>query len=292
MIDWNSMRVFDVHSHWGTERGYRLRSDAEKSQQPKVWGSKPAYVTEDEMAAYFRRHRARVILDLGFTKSMPIAQTREYHDYALEVQRNHPDVVFGNWLNIDTRQRAEALAEIGRCAGAGTGFVGFMVSGGSLGAPASDPAFDPFYGLCQEAGIPVLILVGFTGSGAGLPGGGGVLLDHCHPRHVDSVAARYPDLRIIAGRPAWPWQDEMIAILLHKPNVVYELHGWSPKYHTESLKREIPRRLRDRVMFGADYPLFTYERLFADWEAEGYTREVLEKVMYRNAERYFGLTPD
>ena len=31
----------------------------------------------------------------------------------------------------------------------------------------------------------------------------------------------------------------MIAVLLHKPNVWCELHGWSPKFFTEELKREI-----------------------------------------------------
>jgi hypothetical protein len=39
----------------------------------------------------------------------------------------------------------------------------------------------------------------------------------------------------------------MIAILLHKPNVWYELHGWSPKYLTDKPKRESPRRLCERV---------------------------------------------
>ena len=76
-------------------------------------------------------------------------------------------------------------------------------------------------------------------------------------------------------------------MLLHKPNVWYELHGWSPKHFTESLKREIPRRLKHKVMFGGDYPLFKYERLFADWEADGYSQEILEKVMYKNAEAFF-----
>ena len=37
------------------------------------------------------------------------------------------------------------------------------------------------------------------------------------------------ELKILAGRPAWPWQDDMLAVLLHKSNVQYELHGWSPK---------------------------------------------------------------
>ncbi len=30
-------------------------------------------------------------------------------------------------------------------------------------------------------------------------------------------------------------------------------------------------------MFGADYPLFTYERLVDDWQALGYDEEVLEQ---------------
>ena len=128
--------------------------------------------------------------------------------------------------------------------------------------------------------------MGYTGRGAGLPGGQGLLLEHCHPRYLDEVAAGHPDMTIVAGRPAWPWQAETIAVLLHKANVWYELHGWSPKYFAPDLKHEISRRLKDRVMFGADYPLFTYERLVADWKAEGYSDEILEKVFHRNAETF------
>jgi predicted TIM-barrel fold metal-dependent hydrolase len=80
-------------------------------------------------------------------------------------------------------------------------------------------------------------------------------------------------MKIIAGRPAWPWQEEMIAVMLHKPNVWAELHGWSPKYLTDTLKHEISRRFKHRIMFGADYPLFRYERLVQDWHSLGYDQE-------------------
>jgi hypothetical protein len=40
-------------------------------------------------------------------------------------------------------------------------------------------------------------------------------------------------------------------------------------------------------MFGADYPLFTYERLVRDWQGLGFDQAVLEKVFHRNAERFF-----
>ena len=157
-----------------------------------------------------------------------------------------------------------------------------------LGIPPSDPCWDPLYQLAIEAGRPIMILTGLTGIGQGLPGGKGIVLDHAHPRHIDAVAARFPQLRILAARPAYPWQDDMLAVLAHKPNVSYELHGWGPRQYSPALKKAIAGRLADRVMFGCDFPVLRYEKVMADWNAEGYSREVLEKVLYRNAETYFG----
>ena len=92
-------------------------------------------------------------------------------------------------------------------------------------------------------------------------------------------------LTLIAGRPAWPWQSEMIAILLHKGNVYTELHGVSPKRFTDEFKREIRTRLKHKVMFGLDFPMLRYEKIKGDWIAEGYPEDVLENVFHRNAQR-------
>lgn len=280
------MKLIDLHSHWGTKRGYVLRTEAELARQRHTWNSDPKYHSEQEMADYFRSQGVRAILDFGFTKNLPLAEVREYHDYAIATQRAHPDEILGIWCQIDPRSGAAGAAELRRCIEASQGFVGYAASGGS-GFPANDPVHDPFYDVCIEAGRPVMVFVGHTGAGAGLPGGGGIVLDMCHPRYVDALAARRADLNIVTGRPAWPWQDEMISIMLHKPNVYAELHGWSPKYLTDALKREIPRRLKHRVMFGADYPLFAYERLVADWRALGYAEDVLENVFHGNAQKLF-----
>jgi hypothetical protein len=284
------MRLFDLHSHWGTERGYVLRSKEALAQQQKTWNSTPKYDTEDEMAAYFRASGVRAILDFGFTKSLPLDEVIPFHDYALEVQGTFPDAIFGNWLQIDPRLGARGADELRRCIAASTGFVSYCISASGMGYTADDPIYAPFLEVCRAANVPVLALVGHTGAGAGLPGGGGVELELCHPRYIDRMAIRWPDLKIIAGRPAWPWQDEMISVMLHKPNVWSELHGWSPKYLTDALQREIRGRLKDRVMFGADYPLFRYERLVGDWRNLGYDEAVLERVFFRNAEALFAQT--
>lgn len=277
-------RLIDTHSHWGTRRGYVLQSQAELAEQIRTWHSAPRYRSESEMADELRASKVQVILDFGFTKFLPVEEAREIHDYGFEYQRQHPDVVLGHWIHLQAENGQPALREFRRCLDQG-GFVGLAVSG-SNGLPASDPAWQPFYDLCIEANAPALIFVGHTGLGAGLPGGMGVILDHCHPRHLDFVAAKNPKLNIVAARPGWPWQAETISVLLHKRNIWYELHGWSPKYFTPDLKHDIPRRLVDRVMFGADYPLLKYERLVADWRTLGYSEEVLEKVFFRNAERF------
>jgi uncharacterized protein len=283
------MKIFDVHSHWGTRRGYPLQSEAELAKQKQVWNSEPRYHSEDEMADYFRSAGVKTILDFGFTKNLSLDQVKATHDYGMAVQDKHADVIHGLWLQIHPREGDAGVKEFERVAKASRGFIGFMVSGPGLGKTCDDPAFDPYYDLAEAAGRPVLVMVGHTGGGAGLPGGGGMILEHAHPRYIDMLAAKRPHLTIIAGRPAWPWQDEMISVMLHKPNVWNELHGWTPKYFTPSLKHDIPRRLKNRIMFGADYPLFTYERLVNDWRALGYDEEVLAKVMTRNAARLFGL---
>ena len=284
------MPILDMHSHWGTERGYPLRTPEEVALQQHTWRSRPSYVTEAQMAEDFRRAGARVILDFGYTKFLPVEEAREIHDYGFATQRAHRDVIRGNWIHLQPELGRPAVEEFRRCldeAGPqGAGFVGLAVSG-SGGRPASDPAYDPLYRLCIEAGVPALIFVGTTGLGAGLPGGGGVILDHCHPRHLDAVAARFPELTVIAARPAWPWQTEMIAVMLHKKNVWCELHGWSPRYLAADLKYELTRRLGDRVMFGADYPLLSYERLLADWRGLSLPDAVLDGILHRNAERFF-----
>lgn len=278
------MRIIDVHSHWGTRRGYPLQTEAELAQQRATWNSAPTYHTEQEMADRFRQHGVSAILDFGFAKYEPLEKMQALHDYAFETEAKFRDAILGHWIHIDP-QREGGVNELRRCIDKKIGFLGFSISS-SLTPPASDPAFEPYYRLCIEAGIPVLIFVGTTGLGAGLPGGNGVVLDDCHPRHLDRVAARFPELKIVAGRPGWPWQSEVIAVLMHKRNIWYELHGWSPKYHTPELKREISRRLQDRILFGADYPLFSYERLTSDWRKEGYSEEILEKVFHRNGERF------
>jgi len=83
--------------------------------------------------------------------------------------------------------------------------------------------------------------------------------------------------------------DEMTAVMIHKDNVYCEVHGWRPKYHHELFKRELNTRVKNKIMFGSDYPSIPYERIFREWDELGYKPEVMEKIYHGNAERILGL---
>lgn len=275
-------KLIDMHSHWGTERGW-LGNPMKTPEQQKAMGKyfrwDHTFVTEGEQTAYFRANNVQVMLDLAWTGYMSVEQVYEQHEYAFAYTRQNPDVVLGNWLHIDPLAPGH-MEEFVRCVNDHPGFLGIGISGNEI---PSDEKWIKIYEICIEANIPVMMPVGMSAGGVGVPGGLGKILDNRHPRHVDRVAATYADLKILAARPAWPWQSEMIAVLLHKGNVWCELHGWAPKYHPPELKYEIARRLKDKIMFAADYPMLKYERLIDEWQSEGYSEDVLEKVFHENA---------
>jgi len=74
------MRILDKHSHWETRRGYPFHTPEELAQQEKVFRSTPRYITEAEMAEYFRRMSAQVMLDLGVRAPAPIEEVRALRD--------------------------------------------------------------------------------------------------------------------------------------------------------------------------------------------------------------------
>ena len=140
--------------------------------------------------------------------------------------------------------------------------------------------------MIAEAGLIALFHSGTTGIGAGMPGGGGVRLKYSNPMAVDDVAADFPELDIILAHPSFPWQDEALAIAVHKPNVYIDLSGWSPKYFPENLIRYTNSQLRHKMLFGSDYPLITPDRWLSDFAKLPIKDEVRPLVLKENAARW------
>ena len=138
--------------------------------------------------------------------------------------------------------------------------------------------------------LPMLFHSGHSGYGSGVRGGGGLRLEYLNPMHIDQVAIDFPDAPIIIAHPSWPWQDEALSVAMHKPNVYIDLSGWSPKYFPSQLVQYANTMLKNRMLFGTDFPLITPERWMKDFETAGFKEEVKPLILKENAAKMLGLT--
>src|SRR3954454_23928635 len=106
---------------------------------------------------------------------------------------------------------------------------------------------------------------------------------------IEDVAADFPNPTIVLAHPSFPWQDEAISVALHKRQVYIDLSGWSTKYFRGQLVRCANTQLRERVLFGSDYPLSTPDRWLADFEKAPFKDEVRPLILKENAARLLGL---
>jgi len=106
---------------------------------------------------------------------------------------------------------------------------------------------------------------------------------------LDEVAARFPGLTVIIAHPSFPWQDEALAVATHKENVFIDLSGWSPKYFPPQLVTYANSVLRDKMLFGSDFPMIGPDRWLADFAALSIKDEVRPLILKENAIRALGL---
>src|SRR2546421_5046950 len=210
------------------------------------------------------------------------------NDFVAGCARDHPDAFLG-FASVDPLKGAAAVAELERSV-RDLGLRGLKVHPTAQAFRPDDERFYPLWEMAAGLGIPVTVHTGTTGLGAGMPGGGRMKLAWSRPIYLDAVAADFPELQIVMAHPAWPWQDEQLAVALHKPNTWIDLSGWSPRRFAPDLVRNIQGALQDRVLFGTDYPFLTHEQWFGAWATLDVPEAISEKVLLRNAQRLLGLT--
>ncbi|WP_295837713.1 amidohydrolase family protein [uncultured Microbacterium sp.] len=240
----------------------------------------------DSVAAYYRqREMAAVVFTVDAETSLghPPLDSAAIAEGA---SRNNDVLIpFGS---VDPH-RPDALERIHRLIDE-AGVRGFKFHPTVQAFDPSEQRWYPLYQAMAEAGVPALFHTGQTGIGAGMPGGRGLRLGLSNPMLLDPIAADFPELQIIMAHPSVPWQDEALSIATHKSNAWIDLSGWSPKYFPESLVRAANTVLKDRVIFGSDFPLFTPERWLRDAESTALRSDVMPGILKDNAARLLGLT--
>lgn len=280
------MRIIDVHCYPNTKEWIASQKpyvDALAKYWSRPWSAK----SEEQVVEEFTTAGIEAILvalDLETTVGTPPCS----NDYVAAMQKRHPQRIIHSWAAVDPFKGETAIKEA-KHAIQDLGMLGFHFHPIMGHYAVNDQRLYPLFEVINELRVPVMIDVGTTGMGAGMPGGMGARLRHAHPLAVDDLAADFPDLTILAAHPGWPWVEEMTAVALHKGNVFWEVSGWAPKYFPGQLKTDIRSRLKDKIIFGSDYPSLPYARLLREWAELGYSDEIMEGVFHRNAERVLGL---
>ncbi|MEK9644250.1 MAG: amidohydrolase family protein, partial [Alphaproteobacteria bacterium] len=251
------MRIIDLHCYPNTQPWIDCQGPYVKALA-EYWDREWKAKEEDEVIAEFTEagvEAVLVALDLETTVDTPPCS----NEYVAGMWKRHPDRVIQAWGAVDPFKGEVAIREA-REAIEVHGMLGFHFHPIMGHFSVDDRRFYPLFETISALKAPVMIDVGTTGMGAGLPGGLGAKIRHAHPAAIDELAADFPNLTIVAAHPGWPWVDEMTAVALHKGNVFWEMSGWAPKYFPAQLKVDIRARLQDKVMFGSDYPSLPYER--------------------------------
>ena len=280
------MRIIDLHCYSNTEPWI-------KSQGPyvealaKYWNRAWTAKSEAEVIGDFKQAGVEAVL-VAFDIETVTGAPPCTNEYVAKMRDDHPGVIRQAWAAVDPLKGERAVEDAKRAINE-LKLFGFHFHPIMGHFSVDERRFYPLWETINALKVPVMIDVGTTGMGAGLPGGMGARIRHAHPSAIDDLAADFPNLKILMAHPGWPWVDEATAVALHKGNVYWEMSGWAPKYFPGNLKIDMRARLQDKVMFGSDYPSMPYERILREWGELGYKDEIMEKIFHRNAERVLGL---
>ncbi len=280
------MRIIDLHCYPGTTEWINCQGPYVEALA-KYWNRQWVGKTEEAVLDDFTKagvEACLVALDLETTIATPPVT----NEYVHAMWQRHPQRIIQCWGAVEPAKGEIAIKQA-RKAVRELGFIGFHFHPIMQHFEVSDPRYYPLFEEISAMGAAVMVDVGTTGMGAGIPGGMGAIIRHAHPASIDRLAADFPNLKIIMAHPGWPWVDETTAVALQKGNVYWEMSGWAPKYFPGNLKIDMRARLQDKVMFGSDYPSMPYERILREWGELGYKDEVMEKIFHKNAERVLGL---
>jgi predicted TIM-barrel fold metal-dependent hydrolase len=152
----------------------------------------------------------------------------------------------------------------------------------------NDRKLYPLYAKCIELDIPVNIHASINFSTD-------TLMEYGHPRALDEVMVHFPELRVCAAPPGWPWVQELLGVAWRHRNVSIGLVAVRPKVlgiansGYEPLLQYGNTLLKDRIIFGSAYPMMPVEQALAEIDALPLKPETRRAWIHDNAARFLGL---
>jgi len=280
--------AIDVHTHaWKSALNVGDKRTESQEAMGRYFRYQPQHQTVPEMAEMYRK------LKMGFVvftvDSKKSAESKITNEEIAELAHKHSDVAIP-FASINPHRGAEGVAQARRLI-KDYGVRGFKFHPSTQEFFPNDRMAYPLYEAIAEAKLPALFHTGQTGVGAGTRGGGGIRIKYSNPLLLDDVAVDFPDMPIVLAHPSFPWQEEALSVATHKPQVYIDLSGWSPKYFPPILVQYANSLLKDKILFGSDYPVMSPERWMADFDKLAIKPEVRPLILKENAAKLLKLRP-
>lgn len=289
LLDMTQYSAIDIHVH--AMISAREREDPftkrKRERAAEHFGSRVETATTAEDAASYYRERRMLAVIFPVDTRAGMGEVPVPNEEVAEIAAANSDVLIP-FASIDPWQGKMGAREVRRLVESYS-VRGFKFHPSTQAFFPNDRQVYPIYEAIAEHGLPMLFHSGQPGMGAGLPGGDGVRLKYSNPVYLDDVAADFPNCPLIIAHPSFPWQDEALAVAVHKQQVYIDLSGWSPKYFPPQLVHYANTLLRNKVLFGSDYPLITPDRWLDDFGKAEFRDEVRPLILKDNAARLLGL---
>ena len=115
-----------------------------------------------------------------------------------------------------------------------------------------DERLNPLWRYATERRLPVLLHTGTTFVSQ-------APLECTLPRHLDPVATRFPEVKIIMAHLGHPYEGECVAVIRKHPNIYADVSALHYRpfqlYHSLMLVQEYG--VWNKLLFGSDYPFTT-----------------------------------
>jgi predicted TIM-barrel fold metal-dependent hydrolase len=277
--------AIDVHTHaWKSALAMNEAPSEQQEAMGRYFRYQPQHATVPEMAAYYRKLKMAFVV---FTVDSPKEPRKISNEEVAELANKESDVAIP-FASINPHRGAEGVKAAKRLISEYK-VRGFKFHPSVQEFFPNDPVAYPLYEAIAEAKLPALFHTGQTGVGANTRGGGGIRLKYSNPLHLDDVAADFPDMPIILAHPSFPWQEEALSVATHKPQVYIDLSGWSPKYFPPILVQYANTLLKDKILFGSDYPVITPEKWIEEFDKLSIKPEVRPLILKQNAAKLLKL---
>jgi uncharacterized protein len=155
-----------------------------------------------------------------------------------------------------------------------------------------DKLLDPLWQYASDRQLPVLLHTGTTFVSK-------APIDCTLPRHLDEVAIRFPEAKMILAHLGHPYEGETVAVIRKHPNLFADISAlfYRPWQLFHSLMLVHEYNVWEKVLFGTDFPVTTVAdtmaglRALAEVKIDRFSlpRERIEQLIYCDALNLLGL---